>query len=162
MTVVHQARFAPEPKPFVQGSESLTSLLLSAGHMLELRLDQDLHAHGLTLRQYRALRYIGENPCALRSEIADALQVSPQAVGALCRRMSTSGLVERMCRGRGHPACFMLTTLGHRTLEQTSGLIAESENEILENLSLSPSDSLVAKLTDLVGQMCLFGWRECW
>ena len=44
----------------------LTHLLLSAGHLLEMRLDPELHTHGPTTRQYRSLRYIGEHPDVTR------------------------------------------------------------------------------------------------
>jgi hypothetical protein len=67
----------------------LTSMVLLVGHLLELRLDDELHPYGLTTRQYRALKFIGQNPECTRSDLAQELRISRQAAGGLSHRMMT-------------------------------------------------------------------------
>jgi DNA-binding MarR family transcriptional regulator len=123
------------------GHDDLATAILMAGHLVELRLDDVLRPTDLTVRQYHALRHIGDHPGVTRPQLATALCVTRQAAGGLGQRLHRAGLIERDRHGPGGPVHFRLTAAGRRQLQLGGPIVAEAEHDILKHL---PSDSACA------------------
>lgn len=132
---------------------SLTSTVLLVGHLLELRLDDELQPYGLTTRQYRALLFIQQNPDCTRSDLAQALGISRQAAGGLSLRMVSSRMLERVDAPAGYSVSYFVTSFGRRILDQASFVVAELEERLMERLSVTPPGGLVDAMEDLIQQV---------
>lgn len=140
---------------------SLTSAVLLVGHLLELRLDDELQPYGLTTRQYRALLFIQQNPDCTRGDLAGALGISRQAAGGLSLRMVSSRMLERVDAPAGYSVSYLVTRFGREMLDQATLVVAELEENLMEGVSVAPSESLVRVMEDLIqqvnGQRCAGG-----
>jgi DNA-binding MarR family transcriptional regulator len=128
-------------------------MVLLVGHLLELRLDDELQPYGLTTRQYRALKFIGQNPECTRSDLAQELRISRQAAGGLSHRMMNTRMLDRVDAPAGYPVAYFITSLGRRMLDNATRVVAELERNLTEGPSVTSPGSLVNAMKDLIQQV---------
>jgi DNA-binding MarR family transcriptional regulator len=151
-------RNGPASTALVQGREQvadalgddLASVVLLAGHLLELRLDQALRPEGLTARQLRALRYIAVTPHVTRGELAAVLCTSRQAAGGIAQRLHAIRLIDKTGAGPGLPVAFEVTELGRQCLLRARAVVADTERAVTAQLSTSTLESFTRLLRELI------------
>jgi DNA-binding MarR family transcriptional regulator len=137
----------------VWAGSDLTSAILLAGHLMELRVDDALRARDLTVRQYRVLRHIAGHPRVTRVELAKALCISRQTAGGISQRLRNAGLIDRDSDCPGWPVHFTLTDSGRSHLDLASPLVAIAEQDILVRLPYATASVLVAVIHELITEM---------
>lgn len=92
--------------------------LIQVAEMLRRRFDESLRPHGLTARQFSVLAVLRARPGVTSAELARAVLMTPQSMGALVDQLERAGLVQpRPRRGKGVPTPTVLSAAGGKTLD---------------------------------------------
>ena len=125
-----------------------------AGQLL-FRLWRASHTHtaaalesiGLTPPLFAILNYLRSRKGAIQQQIGSAMGIDPSTMVALVDQLERAGLAQR----RPHPTDrrareVVLTPKGRRTLKRARDLAAEVESTVLQGLTPSERDQLLALL----------------
>lgn len=111
-------------------------LLSRAVTKLRAEVTDGLRPLGLTFPQYIGMRLLSATPGMSSAELARAVNVSPQAMNTVLRRLEDIGAVSRppsVPLGRALPA--RLTTAGATLLERTDVVVQRAEAVALSRLT---------------------------
>lgn len=98
--------------------------LIRVADRLRRRFDEALRPHGLTARQFSVLAVLRARPGVTSADLARAVLMTPQSMGALVDQLERAGLVqERPRRGRGVPAPTVLSAAGDETLDTAAATV---------------------------------------
>lgn len=111
-----------------------TVRITQVSHHLERHLDRALMAHQLSFRRYVTLSVIAEFGQVSRADLARILQISPQAVGGVVRRLLSAGLVKRRGSEPGLPLEISITPAGEAALAASTPIAHDAERAALADL----------------------------
>ena len=110
-------------------------LIMATGRRVRSEIEQDLAAHGLTLRHLSALGHLGREPGLSYSELARRAGVTAQSMQATLRQLEALGAVERHTpAGRGRTAELHLTATGLRLRAVGQDAIAAADRRLIATL----------------------------
>ena len=96
--------------------------LVQTAHVVGRRFTELISAVGLTPTQFAVLRHLEERDGSTQAELARAVLVSPQSIGALLSPLLDGGLVVRDGPGgRGRRSGLSLTDAGRQALHRAWG-----------------------------------------
>lgn len=139
-----------------QPNESLAYLIRTAHHALRARLEEVLHARGLTLPQLAVLAALEKTSGLSNAELARAAFVSPQAMHDSLGALERARLVKRTPDpANARVLRTGLTPTGLRKLEHASRAVARVETSIRAALTSREQrtmrDLLARTVTALTG-----------
>lgn len=109
--------------------------LVRVADRLRRRFDNALRPHGLTARQFSVLSVLRARPGVTSAELARAVLMTPQSMGALVDQLERTGLVQpRARRGKGVPTPTRLSPAGSKALDAASGTVRDLEAETRQAL----------------------------
>lgn len=121
-TVVHVEELGVDPEQFVEYR------LIRVADRLRRRFDDALRPHGLSARQFSVLAVLRARPGVTSAELARAVLMTPQSMGALVDQLERAGLVQRRPRrGKGVPAPTELSAAGEETLDAAAATVTALE-----------------------------------
>lgn len=94
---------------------------------------------GLTLPQFRTLRYLGDNPRASLNEIAEHLGITAPTVSKLVQKLVTQNVVSRRAGTDRRRVSLSLTQLGTTALAKAR---LETSQQLAESLRSLPAEDL--------------------
>ncbi len=100
-----------DPESFVE------YCLIRVADRLRRRFSEALRPYGLTAGQFSVLAVLRARPGVTPAELARAVMMTPQSMGALVDQLESAGLVhERRRRGRGVPVPTEISAVGSEVL----------------------------------------------
>lgn len=102
---------APPPAAERPGLSQAVSLGVIAG-IAQARIDSVLHARGINLRKYGAIRHIIATPGISFSELARRFDITVQSMHTLAASLIEAGLLESSISSPGDPAELTVTPAG--------------------------------------------------
>lgn len=106
-------------------------MVAKLGRLAERRMQAVLAELEITAGQFMALSHLGVHPGISRSELARALQVTPQAVSGLVGQLAGRGLLDRTPHQPGHSIALRLTPAGEETVRQADTLVEALSRQLL-------------------------------
>lgn len=131
-------------------ADSTTLLLVTVGRLLSRRVDEELAAHGLTLRHFGALGHLSRRPDLSYSDLARRAGVTTQSMHTTVRALEERGAVERVLAGHGHAARLEITERGRELLAELARAGARLDEEVLGQLTQEQRAALRTGLAPLM------------
>lgn len=128
--------------------------LMRVADQLRRRFDAALRPHGLTARRFSVLAVLQARPGATSAELARAVLMTPQSMGALLDQLEADGHVEpRGRRGRGRAAPARLSREGGVLLASAAASVRALDDETRRVLGpgLGALTSALGALEDHLG-----------
>lgn len=131
----------------VPASELMVGYLIKrVQQALRRRSDAALHASGLSMAQYSALRALDDHPEASAADLARLCFVTRQSLQDVLTGLRGNGFVVDGAHTRGRSRSLQLTAEGRRALAVAAGVMETVEAELTQDLSPTARDRLVQQL----------------
>jgi DNA-binding MarR family transcriptional regulator len=131
--------------------ETLGLLIKRVQYRNHRAVDAELLPLGISLVQWSALRQIHRNPGCSMHDLAELTFNSDQAFGALMKRLTRQGLVERR-PSKGRVTVHRLTPKGETLLDQATRIVSGALVKSFAPLSDEERGVLAALLGKLLGE----------
>lgn len=131
--------------------DAIVSLLLhDLARKLRHAFDAQSRSLGVTRQQWRALLFLSRRIGATQSEVAEALEVEPIAVGRMIDRLVDNGFVERRvdASDRRLRRLHLLPT-AENIVDELTRIAAALETEALSGLAPAKRDELILLLRQM-------------
>lgn len=115
----------PDPSP----DDFLGYTVVRLGHVLALRFEAELAAHGLTPSRFGVLAHLAADPGLGSGQLARLVMITPQSMGALLDDLERDGLVSRGTAARGRLRATEVTEAGRERLRAAVPSVVALEAE---------------------------------
>lgn len=119
--------------------EFLGYTVVRLGHVLALRFETDLAAHGLTPSRFGVLAHLAADPGLGSGQLARLVMITPQSMGALLDDLERDGLVSRGPAARGRRRATEVTAAGRERLRAAVPAVIALEAESVAILGTARS-----------------------
>src|SRR4051812_12732239 len=116
-------------------ANSVALLLVTAGRVLTRRVEDELAAHGLTLRHLGALGPLASRPDLSYSDLARRGGITTQSRHARGGALGERGAFRRTLPGHGHAASLEITEQGRELLAEAGRATSRLDGELLARLT---------------------------
>ena len=111
--------------------DSLPSVLVKLGRLIEKRMQAALAGSGISAAQYIALNYLAGHPNSSRADLSRGIKITPQAAGGIVDKLVAKGLVSRTPFTSGTRIEAALTGRGQQVLEEAAPVVDAIARDIL-------------------------------
>lgn len=109
--------------------------LVRLADLMRRRFDDALRPHGLTARQFSVLAVLRARPGVTSAELARAVLLAPQSMGALLDQLERAGLVRPRHRGgKGVRSPVELTSDGDASLDAAARAVRDLDDRTRQAL----------------------------
>ena len=144
------------PRP--QTENNLGFLLAEVNRMARKEFDRRVRYLGLTRAQWLFLFFLGRQPGATQSDLAEMLQMEKISVSRQARRLEDAGWIKRReHRQDGRAYRLLLTPRAARIAARLNGHALALRTDYLRGLSAARQAALVEALTLIKGNLLRLG-----